>query len=62
MAQDRACWDEDLAAPSRAHEIHELANEHRHRQRLSRHQANRDLQTDGEGSNTVDVGWGDALM
>jgi hypothetical protein len=33
MAKDRACWDEDIAAARRGHEIHELAIERCHHQR-----------------------------
>jgi hypothetical protein len=56
MTRDRARWDKDMATARRAREIHELANERRHRQCLARHQANHARQTDGEGSNTVDTG------
>jgi hypothetical protein len=62
MARDPARWGEDMAAARRAHKIHELANEHRHCQRLARHQARHVSQTNGEGSNAGDAGWGDAAM
>jgi hypothetical protein len=45
-----------MAAKRHARDIHELANERRHRQ------AHRARQTDDEGLNAVDAGWGDATM
>jgi hypothetical protein len=57
MARDHRRWDEDMVAARRAHEIHELASERRHHRNLGCAR-----KTDGEGSNAVDPGWGDALM
>jgi hypothetical protein len=51
-----------MAAARRTREIHELATHRRHRQNLARRQAIRAHQADGEGSNTVDAGWGDGLL
>jgi hypothetical protein len=46
-----------MAAARQAREIHELASEHRHCMNLARAR-----QTDGEGSNAVDVNCGDTLI
>jgi hypothetical protein len=62
MARDRRRWDEDMAAARRAREIHELASQRHHRWNLARRQAIRACQTDSEGSNAVDPGWGDDLL
>jgi hypothetical protein len=62
MAQDRRRWDDDMAAARRAHGVHELATQRRHRRNLARRQAHRARQASGEGSNTVDLGWGDDLL
>jgi hypothetical protein len=62
MARDSRRWNEDMAAARRAREIHELASQRRHRWNLARRKAIRACQTDGEGSNTVDPGWGDDLL
>jgi hypothetical protein len=56
MARDRCRWDKDMAPARRAREIHELANERRHRLRLARRQGRHDRQTDSEGSNAIDAG------
>jgi hypothetical protein len=40
--------------------IHELASERRHRMNLAH--ARRSRQTDSEGSNAVNAGWGDTLL
>jgi hypothetical protein len=56
MARDRRRWDNDMATARRAREVHELAIQRRHRWNLARRQAG------GEGSNTVDLGWGDDLL
>jgi hypothetical protein len=53
-------WDKDMAAERRVREIHELTNECHHRRNLAR--ARHAHQTDDEGSNVVDAGWGDALV
>jgi hypothetical protein len=54
MAWDRRRWDEDMAAARRLREVHKLATHH--------HQAQRARQAGDEGSNTVDLGWGDDLL
>jgi hypothetical protein len=59
MARDQRRWDEEMASVRRAREIHDLAS--KCRLRLARLHAHRARQTDGEGSNAVDVGWGDTL-
>jgi DNA-directed RNA polymerase subunit K/omega len=51
-----------MAVAKRAREIHELASEHCHRPHLARRQTHRARQTDDEGSNAIDTGWGDAAM
>jgi hypothetical protein len=62
MDMDRVRWGKDMAAARRAHEIHDLANERCHRQRLAHHRARHARQTDVEGSNAGNAGWGDASM
>jgi hypothetical protein len=62
MAWDRCRWDNDMAAARRAREVHELATQRRHHRNLARRQAHHAGQAGGEGSNTVDLGWGDDLM
>jgi hypothetical protein len=62
MAWDRRRWDEDMAAARCLREVHELATQCRHRRNLARHQAHRARQAGDEGSNTVDMGWGDDLL
>jgi hypothetical protein len=62
MAQDRRRWDEDMAAARRLREVHELATQRRHRRNLARCQAHRARQVGDEGSNIVDLGWGDDLL
>jgi hypothetical protein len=57
LARDRRCRDEYMTAARRAREIHELASECRHRRNLAHAR-----QTDDEGSNAVDAGWGDTHM
>jgi hypothetical protein len=53
----------ELAAREEAAcEVHELAPQRRHRLNLDRRQAHHACQADGEGSNTVDLGWGDNLL
>jgi hypothetical protein len=52
MARDRRRWDKDMAAARRLREVHELACRQAHRAR----------QAGDEGSNTVDLGWGDDLL
>jgi hypothetical protein len=59
MARDSRRWDDDMAASRRAHEIHELATQGRHRRNLAHRQAIHARQADGEGSNAIDAGWGD---
>jgi hypothetical protein len=61
MASDHRRWDEDMAAARCALVIHELASQHHRSRNLARRQANRARQSNGEGSNIVDAGWGDAL-
>jgi hypothetical protein len=56
MARDRRRWDEDMAAARRLRVVHELATHRRHSRNLARRQAG------SEGSNTVDLGWGDDLL
>jgi hypothetical protein len=51
-----------MAAARRAREVHELANQHRHRRNLACRQAHRARQAGDEGSSTVDLGWGDDLL
>jgi hypothetical protein len=51
-----------MAASRRAHEIHELATQGRHRRNLAHRQAIHARQADGEGSNAIDAGWGDDLL
>jgi hypothetical protein len=46
-----------MAVARRAREIHELASECRHRRNLACAR-----QTDDEGSNAIDAGWGDTHM
>jgi hypothetical protein len=48
-----------MAEARRAREIHELATQRSHRRNLARRRRN---MADGEGLNTVDVGWGDDLL
>jgi hypothetical protein len=62
MARDRRRWDEDMAAARRLHEVHELATQRRHRRNLARRQAQHARQAGDEGSNTIDLGWGDDLL
>jgi hypothetical protein len=62
MAKDRHRWDDDMAAARRAHVVHDLATQHRHRRNLACRQAIRARQAGGEGSNTVDLVWGDDLL
>jgi hypothetical protein len=62
MARDHRRWDKDMAAARRLREVHELATQRRHRQNLARRQAHRARQVGDEGSNTVDLGWGDDLL
>jgi hypothetical protein len=62
MARDRRRWDEDMASARRLREVHELATQRRHRRNLARCQAHRTRQAGDEGSNTVDLGWGDDLL
>jgi hypothetical protein len=62
MARDRRRWDEDMATARRLREVHELATQRRHRRNLARRQAHRARQAGDEGSNTVDLGWGDDLL
>jgi hypothetical protein len=51
-----------MAAARRLHEVHELATHRRHRRNLARRQSQRARQASDEGSNTVDLGWGDDLL
>jgi hypothetical protein len=60
MVRDHRRWDKDMAADRRVREIHELASECHHHRNLAR--ARHAHQTDDEGSNVVDAGWGDALV
>jgi hypothetical protein len=62
MARDHHRWDEDMAAARRLHEVHELATQRRHRRNLARRQSYYARQAGDEGSNIVDLGWGDDLM
>jgi hypothetical protein len=62
MARDRRRWDEDMVAARRLREVHELATQRRHRRNLARRQAHRARQAGNEGSNTVDMGWGNDLL
>jgi hypothetical protein len=62
MARDRRRWDEDMAAARRLREVHELATQRHHRRNLARRQAHRACQAGDEGSNTIDLGWGDDLL
>jgi hypothetical protein len=62
MAWDCHRWNEDMAAARRLHEVHELATHRCHRQNLACRQAQRARQAGGEGSNTVDLGWGNDLL
>jgi hypothetical protein len=62
MARDRRRWDEDMTAARRLREVHEFATQRRHRQNLARRLAQRARQAGDEGSNTVDLGWGDDLL
>jgi hypothetical protein len=62
MAWDHRRWDEDMAAARRLCEVHELATQRRHRRNLACRQAHRARQASDEGSNTIDLGWGDNLM
>jgi hypothetical protein len=62
MARDRRRWDNDMATARRAREVDELAIQRRHRWNLACRQAIRARQAGGEGSNTVDLGWGDDLL
>jgi hypothetical protein len=62
MTWDRHRWEEDMAAARRAHEVHELATQRHHRRNLAHRQALRAHQAGSEGSNTVDLGWGDNLL
>jgi hypothetical protein len=62
MARDRRRWDEDMATARRLREVHELATHRRHRWNLARRQAQRARHAGDEGSNTVDLGWGDDLL
>jgi hypothetical protein len=62
MARDRRRWDEDMAAARRLCEVHELATQRRHRRNLARRHAHRARQAGDEGSNTVDLGWGNDLL
>jgi hypothetical protein len=59
MAWDHRRWDEDMATARHLREVHELAT---HRRNLARRQAQRVCQAGDEGSNTVDLGWGDDLL
>jgi hypothetical protein len=47
-----------MSAARRTREIHELATQRRHRGNLA---CRRNL-TDSEGSNVIDIGWGDDLL
>jgi hypothetical protein len=49
-------------AARRLREVHELATQRCHRRNLARRQAHRARQADNEGSNTVDMGWGNDLL
>jgi hypothetical protein len=51
-----------MAAARRVREIHELASQGRHCWNLACRQAIRARQTDDEGSNAIDPGWGDDLL
>jgi hypothetical protein len=62
MTRDRRRWDDDMSAARCAREVHELATQCRHYQNLACRQAHRARQAGGEGSNTVDLGWGDDLL
>jgi hypothetical protein len=62
MARDHRRWDKDMAAARRLREVHELATHRRHRRNLARRQAQRARQAGDEGSNTVDLGWGNDLL
>jgi hypothetical protein len=62
MARDRRRCDKDMAAARRLREVHELATQRRHSRSQARRQAHRARQAVGEGSNTVDLGWGDDLL
>jgi hypothetical protein len=62
MSRDRCHWDDDMATARHAREVHELATQRRHRQNLARRQAIRARKDGGEGSNTIDLGWGDDLL
>jgi hypothetical protein len=62
MTRDHRRWDEDMSAARRLREVHELATHRRHRRNLARRQTQRARQAGDEGSNTVDLGWGDDLL
>jgi hypothetical protein len=62
MARDRRRWDEDMAAARRLLEVHELATQRRHHRNLACCQAHRARQVGDDGSNTIDLGWGDDLL
>jgi hypothetical protein len=51
-----------MAAARRLREVHELATQRRHRRNLARRLAQRARQAGDQGSNTVDLGWGDDLL
>jgi anti-sigma factor RsiW len=62
MARDRARWDEDMTTARLNREIHELADERDHRQRLARRQVSRAPDRRRVGSTTGDAGWGAAAL
>jgi hypothetical protein len=62
MARDRRRWDEDMATVRRLCEVHELAIHRLHHWNVARRQAQHARQAGDEGSNTVDLGWGDDLL
>jgi hypothetical protein len=62
MARDCRHWDEDIATARRLREVHKLATQRRHHRNLACRQAQRARQAGDEGSNTVDLGWGNDLL